>query len=179
MKNPWKTLSSKEVYTNAWISVREDQVTNPNGNPGIYGVVSFKNLAIGIVPLDEEGYTWLVGQYRYSLDLYSWEIPMGGGPIDIPPVESAKRELQEETGLTANQWSELLQIHTSNSVTDEFGIVFLAKGLTEGPTDFEDTEDIQVKKLRLEDAVQMVMSGEITDAISMAALLKTARMLQS
>lgn len=177
VRKPWKTTSSKSIYENPWISVREDQVINPSGNAGIYGVVSFKNLAIGIIPLDENQNTWLVGQYRYPLDVYSWEIPMGGGPIGIPPLESAKRELQEETGLIARQWSELLQIHTSNSVTDEFGIAYLAQQLTEGPTNFEDTEDLAIKKLPLSEAVEMVMSGKITDSMSMAALLKVDRLL--
>src|SRR4028118_1164079 len=103
--NPWKTLSTRPLYDNPWINVREDQVINPKGGNGIYGVVHMKNKAIGIIPVDEEGYTWLVGQYRYSVDEYSWEIPMGGGPIEIDVLESAKRELKEETGFTAARWN--------------------------------------------------------------------------
>lgn len=177
IENPWSTTNSKKVYDNPWIAVREDQIINPNGNPGIYGVVSFKNLAIGIIPIDAQGNTWLVGQYRYTLDIYSWEIPMGGGPKNELPLEAAKRELREETGLTANKWTEILQIHTSNSVTDELGIAYLAQDLSQGPTDFEDTEDLQIRKLPLSEAVQLVMDGKITDAISIAALLKADKLL--
>lgn len=178
MNNPWKKTGTKEVYDNPWINVREDQVINPSGNAGIYGVVSMKNLAIGIVPLDEEGNTWLVGQYRYSLNAYSWEIPMGGGPLNATALASAKRELREETGLTATKWTELLRIHTSNCVTDEVGIVYIAENLHQGDTDFDETEELEIRKLPLTEAINMVMDGSITDAISMAALLKIAKLQQ-
>ncbi len=170
-KTPWKTISTKEVYDNAWINVEEHQVINPSGNQSIYGKVHFKNKAIGIIPLDEDNNTWLVGQYRYTLDEYSWEIPMGGGAMDVEAVESAKRELKEETGLSANKWEQLFRIHTSNSATDEEGFVFLAKELTQGATEFEDTEDLQIKKLPFKDAVQMVLDGKITDSLSIAGIL--------
>lgn len=176
-KTPWKTISTKEVYDNAWINVEEHQVINPSGNQGIYGKVHFKNKAIGIIPLDEDNNTWLVGQYRYTLDEYSWEIPMGGGAMDVKAVESAKRELKEETGLSANKWEKLFRIHTSNSATDEEGFVFLATELTQGATEFEDTEDLQVKKLPFKDAVQMVLDGEITDSLSIAGILWVKGML--
>ncbi|EKB49682.1 NUDIX domain-containing protein [Cecembia lonarensis] len=174
--NPWTTKSKKTVYENPWIILEEHEVINPAGNDGIYGKVSFKNKALGIIPLDDDGNTWLVGQYRYPLDEYSWEIPMGGGPIGLEILDSAKRELKEETGLTAEKWTEIMRIHTSNSVTDEEGFIFLAEGLTEGETDFEETEDLKVIKLPLQDAIQKVMAGAITDAISIAGLLKLARM---
>lgn len=158
--------------------MREDQVINPNGGQGIYGVVSFHNKAIGIIPLDEQGNTWLIGQYRYPLDTYSWEIPMGGGHKSVPTLESAKRELLEETGLTASHWELLLTTHTSNSVTDETGYVYLARGLSQGQTQFDETEQLKIRKLPFHQAVRMVMQGEITDAISMAGLLKAALMQQ-
>lgn len=176
-KNPWQTLSSKPVYQNPWIALREDQVLNPKGGNGIYGVVSFKNKALGIIPLDNENNTWLVGQYRYALNEYSWEIPMGGGPVEKDRLESAKRELKEETGFTAGKWTEIARIHTSNSVTDEEGFVYLAQELTAGETEFEETEDLQIKKLPLAEAVEMVMRNEITDSISIAGILKAARLL--
>jgi 8-oxo-dGTP pyrophosphatase MutT (NUDIX family) len=176
-QNPWQILSSKEIYENTWIRVREDQVLNPSGNPGIYGTVHFKHKAIGIIPIDTAGYTWLVGQYRYPLEEYSWEIPMGGGKIGIDILESAKRELQEETGLTARKWTKIARIHTSNSVTDEEGFIFLAEELTQGETDFEDTEDLQIRKVHLKEALEMVMRDEITDAISVAGIFKVARLL--
>lgn len=175
--NPWKTEEVNEVYQNPWIKVEEHRVINPAGNLGIYGKVQFKNKALGIIPLDSEGYTWIVGQYRYPLEEYSWEIPMGGGPIGVDILESAKRELKEETGLTAKKWTQVMRIHTSNSVTDEEGFVFLAEELTEGLTEFEETEVLAIKKLPFKDLVAMVMNGEITDGISIAGVLKVARIL--
>lgn len=176
-ENPWKTLSKKPIYENPWIRVEEHQVITPAGKEGIYGKVHFKNRAMAIIPIDYEGYTWLVGQYRYTLDEYSWEIPMGGGPNDLDLLESAKRELKEETGLLANKWTELLKIHTSNSVTDEWGLIYLAEDLTQGETEFEETEQLLIKKLPFQEALEMVMSGQITDSISVAGLLKAGRIL--
>lgn len=177
MSSPWKTLSSKQVYDNKWIRVEEHQVINPAGGPGIYGKVFFKNKAIGIIPLDEHGNTWLVGQYRYTLNEYTWEIPEGGCPVGTPPLDSAKRELKEETGITANRWEQLMRFHTSNSVTDEEGFIFLAEELTFGERELEETEaDLVVKKLPFTQALDMVMNGEITDSMSVAGILKVARM---
>lgn len=175
--NPWKTLSTQVIYTNSWIQVTESQVINPSGGPGIYGVVHFKNKAIGIVPVDEEGYTWLVGQYRYPLNEYSWEIPEGGGPLGTDVLESAKRELKEETGMEAAQWTPLSRIHTSNSVCDEEGFLFLARQLTFGESQPEETEQLVVRKIHLRDAVTMVMQDQITDSMSIAGILKAARLL--
>ncbi|MFD2786524.1 NUDIX domain-containing protein [Hymenobacter rubripertinctus] len=175
--NPWQTRGSATVYQNPWIRVREDQIINPAGNPGIYGVVSMKNKALGIVPVDAQGNTWLVGQYRYPLSEYSWEIPMGGGPVALDVLESARRELREETGLHAARWTNIMRLHTSNSVTDEEGFVFLAQDLEQGDTEPEETEDLRLWKLPLAEAVQLVMDNRITDAISVAGLLKAARLL--
>ncbi len=175
--NPWQTVESKEIYQNPWIKVEEHQIVNPAGNPGVYGKVHFKNKALGIIPLDQDNNTWIVGQHRYPLDEYSWEIPMGGGPIGVDILESAKRELKEETGLSAGKWTEVMRIHTSNSVTDEEGFVFLAEELTQGETEFEETEVLLVKKLPFQEVVEMVMNGEITDGISIAGILKVARIL--
>ncbi len=175
-ENPWQTLRSTVVYENPWVRFRHEEVTTPAGKPGIYGVAHFKHKAIAIVPLDEEGNTWLVGQYRYPLQEYSWEIPMGGGSLDVDPLESARRELQEETGLTARRWACIGRIHTSNSVTDEEGFIFIAEDLTPGPTQFDETEVIQVKKVPLTEAIRMVMDNEITDSLSVYGLLKVARL---
>ncbi len=174
-ENPWQKLKTSPIYENPWIKIEEDEVINPAGNPGIYGRVSFKNKAIAIIPVDEKGNTWLIGQYRYTLEEYTWEIPMGGGPLEDHILDSAKRELKEETGLTASKWENIMRIHTSNSVTDEEGFVFLATDLQAGDTEFEETEVLHVKKLPLKEAVEMVMREEITDAISIAGLLKAAR----
>jgi len=178
-ENPWKTLSSETVYDNPWITVREDKVLNPAGGDGIYGVVHFKNLAIGILPVDKDMNTWLVGQYRYALEEYSWEIPMGGAPHKDGPLAGAKRELQEEAGLTAGNWTELMKVHPSNSVSDEVGYIYLATDLTIGQTAPEETEELLLQRLPLEQAVNMVMTNEITDCISATALLRLNAGLQS
>jgi len=170
--NPWKTLATKDVYDNPWINVREDSVLNPSGGDGIYGVVHFKNLAIGVLPVDHQHNTWLVGQYRYALEEYSWEIPMGGSPLNDNPLDGAKRELKEETGLTARKWHNFMKVHPSNSVSDECGYIYLATDLTEGDTEHEDTEAITIRKLPLEDAFNMCLNNEITDCMSVAAILR-------
>ncbi len=175
--NPWIAQSSNRVFENPWLSLYEDNVINPGGGISHYGKINFKNLAIGIIPLDENNNTWLVGQYRYVPDCYSWEIPMGGGSLNIAPLISAKRELKEETGLTANNWQQLMKLHTSNSVTDEQGLIYVARDLSEGETEFEETEALIIHKLPLEEAVERVLSGEITDAISIAGLLKLKAIL--
>jgi 8-oxo-dGTP pyrophosphatase MutT (NUDIX family) len=177
MENPWKILAERTVYDNQWIGVTEYEVINPGGGKGIYGKVRFKSLAIGILPLDDQGNTWLVGQYRFPLDAYSWEIPEGGGDPAVPPVESARRELMEETGLVASDWTELMEMHLSNSVTDEQAFIFLARGLDQREAAPEETEQLVVRRLPFEEAYRMVERGEITDSMSVAAILKTKLML--
>ena len=168
----WKKLSSRTVFENDWMRVLEDHVVNPGGGENLYGHVHFKNLAVAIVALDDAGNTWLVGQDRYTLGEYSWELPMGGAPLEEAPLEAAKRELQEETGIRAENWQELMRLHPSNSITDELGIAYVATGLSFGDTQFEETEDLDIRKLPLQEAVNMVLDGKITDAISAAALLR-------
>lgn len=175
--NPWSTLSSQLVYDNPWISVTEHHVINPSGGRGIYGVVHFKNRAIGIVPIDDEGHTWIVGQYRYTLNHYSWEIPEGGGNLEEDPLSAAQRELREETGLQAREWRQIMLMHLSNSVTDEVAIVYLARGLQQGDACPEETERLVVKRIPFEQAYQLVCAGEITDAISVAAILRVRLMM--
>ena len=174
--NPWKKLSTRKIYDNPWINVEEHDVINPRGGKGIYGKVHFKNKAIGIIPLDENHNTWLVGQYRYTLNSFSWEIPMGGGPLSENIVDAAKRELKEETGLLANSWKLILNIHTSNSVTDEEGFVFLAEDLSQQATDFDETEDLEIIKMPFCNAIDLVMNGKITDSLTIAGILKLARL---
>jgi ADP-ribose pyrophosphatase len=176
--DPWKILSSEKIYENPWISLTEHQVLNPSGNAGIYGEVHFKNIAIGILPLDEHLNTWLVGQYRFPTKTYSWEIIEGGGALGADPIESAKRELAEESGLIAEQFTEIQRMQLSNSVSDELSIIYLAQGLTEGPSSPEETEQLIIKKMPFEQAYQMVLSGEITDSVSVAGILKTKILIQ-
>ena len=176
-QNPWTILSEKEIYQNPWISLSEFQVLNPAGKPGIYGQVHFKNLAIGVVLLDENQHTWLVGQYRFPLKQYSWEIPEGGCPLGTDPLETAKRELLEETGIRATSWKEIQRMHLSNSVSDELGIIYLARDLGFGEAEPEETEQLQVKKLPFAEAFQMVLDGRITDSLSVAGILKVQILL--
>ena len=174
----WKTKTSTIAYENPWLKIMHEEVVTPKGTDGIYGVVHFKNTAIGVVPIDGEGNTWLVKQSRYTLNQYTWEIPEGGCPHGEEPINAAKRELEEEVGLLANNWQQLMTLHLSNSVTDEFCVVFVARDLCAGTQQLESTEDIEYKKLPLVDAIEMVKSGEITDGISVAALLRVALMLK-
>ena len=178
-KNPWKTLSREDIYENPWIKLEEHQVINPAGGRGIYGKVHFKNIALGIIPLDGDHNTWLVGQHRYALDQWSWEIPEGGGTLKKNILASAKRELKEETGLTAKKWTQVMMIHLSNSVSDEVGFVFLAEDTKEGKSQQEATEaDMKVWKLPFKEVLKMVSTGKITDALSIAGVLKVARILK-
>jgi 8-oxo-dGTP pyrophosphatase MutT (NUDIX family) len=172
-ENPWKTIASKSIYENPWIQLIEFDVINPGGGTGIYGKVHFKNRAVGVMVLDEHNNTYLVGQYRYTIGEYSWEIPEGGGPVGTDPLDSAKRELLEETGLVAKQWNLLLEMHLSNSVSDELAILYLATDLSQYQAEPEETEQLQIKKLPFEEAYQMVMDGEIKDSMSVAAIQKT------
>ena len=170
--NPWKIVAEKKIYENPWIQLTEFDVINPGGGKGIYGKVHFKNTAIGIVVLDEERNTWLVGQFRFTVDAYSWEIPEGGGLIGIDPLEGAKRELLEETGLVADNWQELFKMHLSNSVSDELAVVYLATQLTQKTAEPEETEQLQIQKIPFEKVYQMVEDGRITDSMTVAAVYK-------
>lgn len=177
-QNPWKIEHEHIVYDNPWIKIHHFNVINPSGNPGIYGKVHFKNVAIGIVPIDEAGNTWLVGQYRFTLNNYSWEIPEGGGPHHENPLTAAKRELLEETGLQADHWEEILRMHLSNSVTDEYSIVYIATGLTQHHATPEETEQLMIKQMPFRVAADMVSKGMITDAVSVAAILKVQLLIE-
>ncbi|MBD0286028.1 MAG: NUDIX hydrolase [Flavisolibacter sp.] len=175
--NPWTVIDERIVYDNKWITLTEYNVINPSGGNGIYGKVHFKNWAIGILPLDEEGNTYLVGQYRFTLNQYSWEIPEGGGPIGIDMLTSAKRELLEETGLEAKSWTKLMDVHLSNSVSDEYGVVFLARELIQKQAQPEETEQLVIKKVPFDEAYRMVEGGIITDSLAVAAILKVKILL--
>ncbi len=176
---PWVRRSSSVPYTNPWIQVEHHEVTDPAGRTGIYGVVRFRHIALGCVPLHDDGTVTLVGQHRYPLDMWSWEIPEGGGGKDLEPVEEMKRELREEAGLTAKEWIPLGNLQPSNSVTDEQAILWLARGLTEVKNQLDSTEgDLQVKRIPFQEAVEMALDGRLTDAISVAALVRAAHWLE-
>ncbi len=171
--NPWRTLNRDRVYENPWIRVEHHEVLKPNGDPGIYGLVHFRNHAVGVVPVDSDGFTWLVGQHRYPLDRYSWEIPEGGVPEGEDPAAGAIRELKEETGLSAGRMMPIIgRVALSNSVCDEEGTLYVAWNLTQGTAKPDDTEELRLRRVTLRDALSMVLSGEITDSLSMLALLR-------
>ena len=172
MRNPWKTKSNEIRYKNNWITVEHHEVVNPSGNDGIYGVIRFNNTAIGIVPIDEEGNTWIVGQYRYPINEYSWEIPEGGGIKSKDPLEAAKRELKEETGIIAKKWKLVQKVHLSNSASDEVGLIYLAKDLTFAESSPEETEELTIKKIRISELIELVENGKITDSLTVIAALK-------
>lgn len=171
-ENPWKTLKSEKVYENPWIEVKHHDVLNPSKQPGIYGTVTFKNIAIGIVPIDSDSCTYLVRQFRFPLDIHTWEIPEGGCKLESNPLETARRELKEETGIVATDWKELQTIHTSNSVTDEFGIIYTAEDLEFFEAQPDDDEELEVSKFPLKEVLNMIKSGKITDSLSVAGILR-------
>ena len=176
--NPWTTLDTTVKYDNPWIRVEESNVINPAGNKGIYGVVHFKNRAIAIVPLDEDLNTWIVGQYRYTLNTYEWEVPEGGSPEGEDPLEGARRELAEEVGLQATNWQLVLETQLSNSVSNEIGYTYIARQLEYVGSHPEETEVLHVRKLPFSELVEMVLRGEIRDGLSVASILKVQLMLE-
>jgi 8-oxo-dGTP pyrophosphatase MutT (NUDIX family) len=176
-ENPWKIVSEKNVYSNPWISLTHFEVINPSGNSGIYGKVHYKNRAIGVLPLDDELNTYLVGQYRFTIDQYSWEMPEGGGPLGTDPLGAAKRELLEETGLKAARWTKLNDLHLSNSVGNELGHIYLAQDLQQFEAEPEETEQLIIKKVPFAEVYRMVCNSEITDSMTVAAVLRVQLMI--
>lgn len=176
-RNPWTTRTTETRYENPWIRVEHNTVLNPAGKEGIYGVVRFKNVAVGIIPVDDQGNIWMVGQYRYPHGRYSWEIPEGGSPLGTPTLDSAKRELLEEVGIRAGRWDLLLHIDLSNSVSDEVGEIWLARDLEFTASEPEETEELQVRKLPLEAAYQGVLAGRYRDSMTVAGILRLKLML--
>ena len=177
-ENPWKTISSRMVYENPWIRIQENQVIRPDGSPGIYGVVR-THLAVGVVALSSDNEVFLVGQYRYPIDRYSWEIIEGGATIEEGGLQGAQRELEEEAGIVASHWEQLgAEVHLSNCITDEVALLYLARDLHFGEPSPEPVEVLQLRRIPLEAALEMVENGEITDAMSIIALSRVAALLK-
>jgi 8-oxo-dGTP pyrophosphatase MutT (NUDIX family) len=168
---PWRVLSAQVAFDNPWISVVDHKVTHPNGASGEYGVVRFKNRAVGILPIDEEGRTILVGQHRFPLDRYSWELPEGGAPLREDPLKAARRELAEETGLTAKTWLPLAEMDLSNSVTDEAAVSFIACDLKEGAAAPEASEALTVRKIPFAALLDEILAGKIRDSLTVLMAL--------
>jgi 8-oxo-dGTP pyrophosphatase MutT (NUDIX family) len=171
---PWTRRSRRVAYANPWITIWHDEVTRPDGSAGIYGVVHFAHLAAGVLALDDEDRVLLVGQHRYTLDAYSWEIPEGGVPAGETALDGARRELREETGVEAAVWRELARAHLSNSVSDELAVLFLATSLTEGAAHPDPTEVLDQRWVPLSEAVEMTLDGRITDAMTVIAIERLA-----
>ncbi len=171
---PWTVTAAETVYDNPWIRIIDHKVTHPNGAPGQYGLVHYKNRAIGVLAIDEEGQVPLVGQHRFPLDAYSWELPEGGGPLDEAPLEAAKRELQEETGFVARHWREFAQFDLSNSVSDEVAVCYFAWGLTPGPAMPEPSEALSHDRISFSALHARVLAGEIRDSMTIIMVLKAA-----
>lgn len=171
---PWLRHSRRVAYENQWITIWHDEVTRPDGAPGIYGIVHFANLAVGVLALDEGDRVLLVGQHRYALDQYSWEIPEGGVPDGESAIDGARRELREETGIDASEWRELCRSHLSNSVSDEFAILFLATGLSSGVATPDGTEALEIRWVPFDDVLAMTLDGRITDALTVIGVQRLA-----
>ncbi|MEL6569404.1 MAG: NUDIX hydrolase [Pseudomonadota bacterium] len=171
---PWRIRSCEVRYDNPWVTLEHNDVVHPDGSDGIYGVVRFKNVAVGVLPIFEDGTVPLVGQHRFPLGRFSWELPEGGGPLDVPPLEAAKRELIEETGFKADNWAPLIDFDVSNSVTDEVAACFLAWGLTPGPAAPEPSEVLSHRRVTFSDLVSGCLNGDITDGLTMVMALTTA-----
>jgi 8-oxo-dGTP pyrophosphatase MutT (NUDIX family) len=171
---PWIRRSRRVAYQNPWVTIWHDEVTRPDGSPGIYGVVHFANLAAGVLVVDADDRVLLVGQHRYALDQYSWEVPEGGVPAGETALEGARRELLEETGVTAADWRELARIHLSNSVSDELAVLYLATGLTQGVATPDPTEALEVRWLPFDDVLAMTLDGRIMDAMTVVAVERLA-----
>jgi 8-oxo-dGTP pyrophosphatase MutT (NUDIX family) len=176
---PWRRRTRTTAYANPWIEVLHDEVDRPDGSPGIYGVVHFRNLAVGVVAVADDGRILLVGQHRYTLDAYSWEIPEGGVALDEPPEAGARRELAEETGYEAATWRELGRFSLSNSVTDERGVLFLATGLRAGPASPEPTEELEVRWATLDELLAEIDAGQVHDIMTIAGITRYALALRT
>ncbi|HEX8569127.1 MAG TPA: NUDIX hydrolase [Caulobacteraceae bacterium] len=173
---PWRDHGGEQVFDNPWMTVTRHDATAPTGRPAVYGKIHFKNLALAVLPLHEDGTVTLVGQHRFAMMDYVWEIPEGGGPLEVEPLESIRRELREEAGLEATDWREVLRFQISNSLTDERGMAWIATGLTAVPAEPDATEAITVARVPFREALDAVVNGWIEDAMTVATVLRAYHM---
>jgi 8-oxo-dGTP pyrophosphatase MutT (NUDIX family) len=170
---PWKPGVERLAFESGWIIVTEQTAIAPTGKPSPYGLVRFKNLAVAVLPIHDDGTIVLVGQHRFPLGDYTWELPEGGAPLAEDPLDGAKRELAEETGLAAAEWREVMRAQLSNSVTDERMVGYLALGLSEaGAREADETEAITLARVPFREALDAAMAGYLPDMLTVAMLLR-------
>lgn len=175
-RNPWIVTHQETVFDNPWLQLQHHAVIHPGGRKGRYDVVRIKRLAVGVLPIEPDGSVHLVGQWRFPLNRYSWEMPEGGADPGEDALACARRELQEETGLLAANMEEILQMDLSNSVTDEQAVLFLATGLTPGPAAPEDTEVLAARAAPFMALLDAVVHGRVRDSMTVAAVLRAHHM---
>jgi 8-oxo-dGTP pyrophosphatase MutT (NUDIX family) len=176
---PWRVHGARLVYENPWLRIIDHKITHPDGSPGQYGVVRYKNKSVGVLPIDDEGRVRLIGQHRFPFDHYSWELPEGGCPPTEEPLQAARRELEEEADLKAASWLPLVEAELSNSISDEVAICYLAFDLSEGKADPEPSEVLKLRTVTFRELLDEVLSGQIRDSLTvMMALAAHARALK-
>ncbi|WKL57414.1 NUDIX hydrolase [Asticcacaulis sp. ZE23SCel15] len=172
----WQILTQKIEFENPWMRVESYDVIAPTGNPAHYGVTRFRNRAVAVVPLFDDGTVVIVGQQRFALNAYSWELPEGGVPDGEDPLEGAKRELAEEAGLKAEYWREIIQMDLSNSITDEVATGYLATGLTPAEGALDETESLEIRRIPFKDLLKAVISGQVRDSQTVVCALRIHHM---
>ena len=174
--NPWIVKGVTQAFANDWFRIDEHDVIRPDGARGYYGVIRVRRLAVGVLPIDAEGCVHLVGQWRFPLGRYSWEMPEGGAEPGEDARGCAERELAEETGLRAREWVQILEMDLSNSLTDEQAVIFIATDLSPGEVDPDPTEVLKSRKAPFSEVLERVADGRIRDSLTVAAVLRAHHM---
>jgi ADP-ribose pyrophosphatase len=174
--NPWIVKSVDRPFENEWLALDRHKVVRPDGDDGTYTVVRIRRVAVGVLPIEPDGSVHLVGQWRFPLGRYSWEMPEGGAEPGEDPLDCAKRELEEETGLSAGRFERVLELDMSNSLTDERAVIYLAFDLRAGEASPEGTEVLRRRRAHFRDVLERVADYRITDAMTVAAVLRAHHM---